>query len=415
MKKKMIAVAMALALILSAVSVTPSMTTYAKTKSPKLSKKKMVMTVGKVQKVKLKNVSQKVKWTVAKKKVVKITKKSGKYNNSIVIKGVKTGSTKIIAKCGKKKYKVKVTVKKEETPSKEVEGTTAEEIPEQTAENHTTEAETTPKPTAEGTETEELTTSEQLSETPTINEETTEPETTRETKLVAEVLNNVITTEDTLWLNIYFNGPTDVILWTDYNPYILEIYEDGQWRKLEYSDNFEPIMGMPTISENLAANINISLFWAYKDVRPGHYRYTHHLGKSTFYDGENPYGDSISVEFDIIDSEFCITGKVKKDDIENTDNLEITYNVFTESEKEYIYDTQPNHLYQDINGRWVECIPILTSEEHEYQTMIGSGNIDITIPLAQYFGSLSPRLYRYVHMVAGKEILVSFYVRESVS
>ena len=47
--------------------------------------------------------------------------------------------------------------------------------------------------------------------------------------------------------------------------------------------------------------------------------------------------------------------------------------------------------------------------------MIGSGNIDITIPLAQYFGSLAPGLYRYVHMVAGKEILVSFYVRESVS
>ena len=367
MKKKMIAVVMTLALILSAVSVTPSMTTYAKIKSPKLSKKKMVMTVGKVQKVKLKNVSQKVKWTVAKKKVVKITKKSGKYNNSIVIKGLKTGSTKIIAKCGKKKYKVKVTVKKEETPSISMTQQVATKVTETTTfkvgdTTTTTKAiETTPEPTSVETETEELTTSEQLPETPTINEEITEPETTRETKLVAEVLNNVITPEDTLWLNIYFDGPTDVILWTDYNPYILEIYKDGQWRKLEYSDNFEPIMGMPTISENLAANINISLFWAYKDVRPGHYRYTHHLGKSTFYDGENPYGDSISVEFDIIDSEFCITGKVKKDDIENTDNLEITYNVFTESEKEYMYDTQRYHLYLDINGRWVECIPIFTS------------------------------------------------------
>ena len=65
MRKKMIAVVLALALILTGVSGKPLITTYAKAKSPTL---QISLLVGKTQKIKLNNAGKKVKWTVAKKR-----------------------------------------------------------------------------------------------------------------------------------------------------------------------------------------------------------------------------------------------------------------------------------------------------------------------------------------------------------
>ena len=71
----------------------------------KLNKKKVTIKVGQKVKLKLKNTKKKkVTWKSSKKKVASVTKKG-------VVKGKKKGTAKITAKCGKKKYVCKVTVK----------------------------------------------------------------------------------------------------------------------------------------------------------------------------------------------------------------------------------------------------------------------------------------------------------------
>ena len=454
MKKKMIAVVLVLALILTGVSVKPLTATYAKAKSLALNKKKIVMTVGQTQKIKLKNAGEKVKWIVAKKKVVKIVKKTGKYRNVIVIKGLKAGNTKITAKCGKKKYTIKVKVEKAkqqdsvpgtipattankavEMTVKVVETTTEKAVQEQTTKEQTTTAEettleqipevpttsgeTTVEPTSEEEpETEETTTEMPTLEAVTTKEETTTaPETTtRETKLVAEVLNDGLTTDDELQIKYYFDGPTEVVISTDENPHILEIYEDGKWIELEDRKESENFDGMPIISQERSYILKLPLSQIYEGVRPGHYRYTQPLYGSHLYEGENPYGESISVEFDVTYPEFYITGEVKNNQIKSTDNLEITYTIITESEAKYTYSTQPYYLYfrsEDILAPSVWSSPkIVSVSEREYQTMAGGGTIDITIPLEEYFGTLLPGKYKYVHEVNGKYAGVNFEIVE---
>ena len=73
---------------------------------PKLSKKKVTLTVGKKVKLKVKNAGKKkVKWKTSNKKVAKVNKKG-------VVKAKKAGKATITAKIGKKTLKCKVTVKK---------------------------------------------------------------------------------------------------------------------------------------------------------------------------------------------------------------------------------------------------------------------------------------------------------------
>ena len=70
----------------------------------KLNKKKLVLTVGKKAKLKVKGTKKKVKWSSSKKKIATVTKKG-------VVKAKKKGTAKIVAKIGKKKYTCKVVVK----------------------------------------------------------------------------------------------------------------------------------------------------------------------------------------------------------------------------------------------------------------------------------------------------------------
>ena len=96
--------ATALAFCLLATAV-PAMNADAKAK-PKLSKKKVTLTVGKKVKLKVKNAGKKkVKWKTSNKKVAKVNKKG-------VVKAKKAGKATITAKIGKKTLKCKVTVKK---------------------------------------------------------------------------------------------------------------------------------------------------------------------------------------------------------------------------------------------------------------------------------------------------------------
>ena len=106
--------AKSLALLLAAgmlVSQMSGVSADAKAKKPKLSRTKVSVTVGKTQRVTVKN-AKKVTWKVTKKaaKIVKLTKKSKK---GATIKGLKKGTAKISVqmKNGKKKVKKTITVK----------------------------------------------------------------------------------------------------------------------------------------------------------------------------------------------------------------------------------------------------------------------------------------------------------------
>ena len=114
--KKTCARVLALTMALSmAFSAAPANSADAKAKKPVLSKKKVTITVKKTQKVRIKNTKgiKKTTWSVKNKKIAKLTKKK---KTSVVIKGVKKGSTTVTAKVKTKKktykLKLKVTVKK---------------------------------------------------------------------------------------------------------------------------------------------------------------------------------------------------------------------------------------------------------------------------------------------------------------
>ena len=78
----------------------------------KLSKSKLSITKGDTATLKVKNTKKKVKWKTSSKKIVKVTKITGKKKEEATITGVKPGKAVVIAKIGKKKLKCKITVKK---------------------------------------------------------------------------------------------------------------------------------------------------------------------------------------------------------------------------------------------------------------------------------------------------------------
>ncbi len=82
-------------------------------KKVKLSKKKTTIDVNEVKTLTLKNAKKKVKWTTSNKKVVSIESKYGKYKRKVDISGCKKGKATITAKCARKRYKCKITVKAE--------------------------------------------------------------------------------------------------------------------------------------------------------------------------------------------------------------------------------------------------------------------------------------------------------------
>lgn len=106
--KRVLVSAMALSLLVPAT--VPQVNAAAK---PKLSAKKVTVTVGKTKKVTVKNVKakkiKKTTWTTAKKNIVKL---SAKKKNSVTVKGVKAGTSKLTAKVkvGKKTYSLSATV-----------------------------------------------------------------------------------------------------------------------------------------------------------------------------------------------------------------------------------------------------------------------------------------------------------------
>lgn len=86
----------------------PSSPAAAKKKAPKLSTKKVSISVGQKKTIKLKN-GKKAVWSIKSgKKFVSLSKKK---KTSVVVKGKKAGKAVVLAKVGKKKLTCKVTVK----------------------------------------------------------------------------------------------------------------------------------------------------------------------------------------------------------------------------------------------------------------------------------------------------------------
>lgn len=86
----------------------PSSPAAAKKKAPKLSTKKVSISVGQKKTIKLKNGKKAVWFIMSGKKVVSLSKKK---KTSVVVKGKKAGKAVVLAKVGKKKLTCKVTVK----------------------------------------------------------------------------------------------------------------------------------------------------------------------------------------------------------------------------------------------------------------------------------------------------------------
>ena len=86
----------------------PSSPAAAKKKAPKLSTKKVSISVGQKKTIKLKN-GKKAVWSIKSgKKIVSLSKKK---KTSVVVKGKKAGKAVVLAKVGKKKLTCKVSVK----------------------------------------------------------------------------------------------------------------------------------------------------------------------------------------------------------------------------------------------------------------------------------------------------------------
>ena len=108
--KKMLAILLSLAVIVSGVVLTNPTSANATKKKVKLSAKNLTVKVGQSKKLKLKNNKKKVTWSVVSGKkcvTLKAKKKTG-----VTVKGKKAGKAKVQAKVGKKKYTCTVTVKK---------------------------------------------------------------------------------------------------------------------------------------------------------------------------------------------------------------------------------------------------------------------------------------------------------------
>lgn len=102
-KKLIVAIVMALAILVPAATVVNVNTITAAAANVKISNKRLTLEIGKSYTLKLRNTKKKVKWSSSN-KAIAIVNKQGK----VVAKAA--GTTKITAKVGKKKYSCKVTV-----------------------------------------------------------------------------------------------------------------------------------------------------------------------------------------------------------------------------------------------------------------------------------------------------------------
>lgn len=109
--KRALACGLAFALVVTGAGFSSIDVAAKKSKSKaKLNKAKVSVIAGSTTTLKVKKAKKKVKWSTSNKKVVKITKTSGKKKENVTVQGIKKGSAVVTAKVGKQKLKCKVKV-----------------------------------------------------------------------------------------------------------------------------------------------------------------------------------------------------------------------------------------------------------------------------------------------------------------
>ena len=99
-------------LLLTVVALFAAAQTFASSGNPKLSKSRLRIKAGGTAVLKVKGATKKVKWTVAGKKLVKVSAKGRKRLKAVIKAGKKTGTCYVKVKVGKKTLKCRVIVYK---------------------------------------------------------------------------------------------------------------------------------------------------------------------------------------------------------------------------------------------------------------------------------------------------------------
>ncbi|MEI3295338.1 MAG: immunoglobulin-like domain-containing protein [Eubacterium ventriosum] len=220
--------------------------------SVRLSNKKITIVVGKKRTVKLLNAKSKVKWKIVKGKKLISIKKSGKYNNKLVIKAKKSGKAQVCAYYKSKTFKTYLTIKNKKLSDK----------------NNS-------KPDAV-----QETTTVAKNEKVTTNQPATEQPTTIAYKDKADIAISKVKSGVSVTIS---NFTKDQINF-DYSFGNLEKYSDGKWVKA-LPDNAQYINQEPLITLSYGQSHTFSISFGSQDyeswvlfdgtLETGKYRYTH--------------------------------------------------------------------------------------------------------------------------------------------
>lgn len=247
MKKRILSfVIVAMLVITSSFAGSNILSASEKGNSARLSNKKITIVVGKKRTVKLLNAKSKVKWKIVKGKKLISIKKSGKYNNKLVIKAKKSGKAQVCAYYKSKTFKTYLTIK-----------------------NKKLSVQNNSKP-------------DKVQETTTAKNEkvTTEQPTTIAYKDKADITVSKVKNGISVTIS---NFTKDQINF-DYSFGNLEKYSDGKWVKA-LPDNAQYINQEPLITLSYGQSHTFSISFGSKDyeswvlfdgtLETGKYRYTH--------------------------------------------------------------------------------------------------------------------------------------------
>lgn len=247
MKKRILSfVIVAMLVITSSFAGSNILSASEKGNSARLSNKKITIVVGKKRTVKLLNAKSKVKWKIVKGKKLISIKKSGKYNNKLVIKAKKSGKAQVCAYYKSKTFKTYLTIK-----------------------NKKLSVQNNSKP-------------DKVQETTTAKNEkvTTEQPTTIAYKDKADITVSKVKNGISVTIS---NFTKDQINF-DYSFGNLEKYSDGKWVKA-FPDNAQYINQEPLITLSYGQSHTFSISFGSQDyeswvlfdgtLENGKYRYTH--------------------------------------------------------------------------------------------------------------------------------------------
>ena len=398
MKKRIVIATLASAFVCSTcVNTNINAAAATKTKQVKgavLVKNKASIKVGKTTKIKLKNASQKVKWKVKNKKLVKITKKSGKKNEQITVKGIKSGTAKIVAEHGKNKFTV--TIKVQESKKK-------------------------------ATENKEEKTTVNATQVNTPKTEVAKTETTKNiaNKITAEAVTDKVKAGENLKIRYTVTGNEDKSYHYDEAPGTLERLESDKWVSLNKKATATWKEIGYVLAKGTSNTLEVPLEAYYEGVTAGHYRYTKNIGEN-----------AVSVEFEVVQVEATknnekndtkndtkkeeetaaankITAEAVTDKVKAGENLKIRYTVTGNEDKSYHYDEAPGTLERLESDKWVSLNKKATATWKEIGYVLAKGTSNtLEVPLEAYYEGVTAGHYRYTKNIGENAVSVEFEVVE---